>query len=719
MPINIPGPVIGSSITINYQETATNSITDLTGTKWFFNSEIDLTGSVDYKISFNCDGVNYILLGLGLLDELSYWDSSEQQNIVYQGKQAWLSEAFRTIEITGGTDATNATLISWLQANATQVVEPAITDLTGTKWLIKKPSEFIGVGFEEGYVKITSVDLVYKMYASTYESAVQNEFRIRQQFDSSTGSFAGCLFATATPIVYPRFVIFCSPSNNSSYVQFQAASDDTLNLGDIETTIEITGGTDVTNSDLISWLQANATQIEEEEPEPEPEPTPSNPNLNDIFTDVANAIRAKTGKSDPLYPVNFANEIAAIETGGGGVELNIHYSSTTAPSDTSKLWVKTDTEPEKVSVSKDLALGAETISTLDATLPTAISVMVSGVVGTKIYIFGGFASGSSSGYSNKIYRFDTTTETITTLSTTLPDALNRTTSGVVGTKIYIFGGLTTHSTNSDKIYCFDTETETISILSTRLPTILHNMTSGVVGTKIYLFGGKADESSGSVNSNKIYRFDTTTETITTLSTTLPDVIYRMASGVVGTKIYIFGGATDVSGGSNYSNKIYRFDTTTETITTLSTQLPKYMLDMVSCVVGTKIYLFGGFVGNVALNTIYCFDTVTETITTLSTTLPTVIYRMASGVVGTKIYIFGGQTDPDTYSSIIYRFTVSFALPENNLLLLDTGSTSFNLVNSNALVIEAKPKQVYIGDSNDSGEYVESALYANGAWQPIG
>lgn len=113
------------------------AVTDLTGTKWLFNSEIDLTGSVDYKISFNCDGVNYILLGLGLLDELSYWDSSNEQNIVYQGKKAWLSEAFRTIEITGGTDATNSDLIAWLQANATQ-----ITDLTaGETYKIRESPE--------------------------------------------------------------------------------------------------------------------------------------------------------------------------------------------------------------------------------------------------------------------------------------------------------------------------------------------------------------------------------------------------------------------------------------------------------------------------------------------------------------------------------------------------------------------------------------------------
>jgi hypothetical protein len=34
----------------------------------------------------------------------------------------WTNENYKTIKITGGTDATNTTLISWLYANATLVI---------------------------------------------------------------------------------------------------------------------------------------------------------------------------------------------------------------------------------------------------------------------------------------------------------------------------------------------------------------------------------------------------------------------------------------------------------------------------------------------------------------------------------------------------------------------------------------------------------------------
>ena len=43
-----------------------------------------------------------------------------------------------------------------------------------------------------------------------------------------------------------------------------------------------------------------------------------NNNLTDFLTDVANAIREKKGSSDPINPQNFSDEIASIETGGGG-----------------------------------------------------------------------------------------------------------------------------------------------------------------------------------------------------------------------------------------------------------------------------------------------------------------------------------------------------------------------------------------------------------------
>ena len=40
-------------------------------------------------------------------------------------------------------------------------------------------------------------------------------------------------------------------------------------------------------------------------------------NLNAVFTDIANAIRDKKGSVDTIKPINMADEILTIETGGG------------------------------------------------------------------------------------------------------------------------------------------------------------------------------------------------------------------------------------------------------------------------------------------------------------------------------------------------------------------------------------------------------------------
>jgi hypothetical protein len=63
--------------------------------------------------------------------------------------------------------------------------------------------------------------------------------------------------------------------------------------------IEITGGTDATNPELIAWLEQNATRYF--------------PKLKPILSDIANAIRTKKGTTDLIKPTKLAEEIESIE----------------------------------------------------------------------------------------------------------------------------------------------------------------------------------------------------------------------------------------------------------------------------------------------------------------------------------------------------------------------------------------------------------------------
>ena len=364
--------------------------------------------------------------------------------------------------------------------------------------------------------------------------------------------------------------------------------------------------------------------------------------------------------------INIAGITGTLES--GGASLNIAYGGT-APSDTSKLWI-TGSEPENL-----LLIGGtpepileDKISTLPAlsvtlpTLPTAASGIGTAAVGTKIYLFGGYSS--NTGRLNTIQVFDTTNNTISTLSTTLPTATEYMETAAVGTKIYLFGGYSSMTGNLDTIQVFDTTNNTISTLSTKLPNAADGMGIAAVGTKIYLFGGHYfNSSNSSVYLNTIQVFDTTNNTLSTLPTTLPTPTTDMGAAAVGTKIYLFGGE-NWSGSNHYRfNTIRVFDTTNNTISTLSTTLPEKTSSMGIAAVGTRIYLFGGYYFNssnstATLNTIQVFDTTDNTILTplatlSNTTTESVIH---TATVGTNIYLFG--VDKGSYDTIQLFDTVN-------------------------------------------------------------
>ena len=112
------------------------AITNLTGTTWVFDgfSVEYLTDS--YNISFQSNGNSYIKYEweadtVGEDEYDIYWVkyySSESSFIYAYQNGDWTNEAYATITITGGTDATSsspyfADLLDFLEANATQVVE--------------------------------------------------------------------------------------------------------------------------------------------------------------------------------------------------------------------------------------------------------------------------------------------------------------------------------------------------------------------------------------------------------------------------------------------------------------------------------------------------------------------------------------------------------------------------------------------------------------------
>lgn len=360
----------------------------------------------------------------------------------------------------------------------------------------------------------------------------------------------------------------------------------------------------------------------------------------------------------------------------------------------------------------------ETITVLDATSPTKnIYNRSYSVVGNKIYFFGGSDDNSGFDIRRDIVVFDADTNSVTTLSTSLPNRVGIT-SAAVGTKIYLFGGRY-KTTHYNRIEVFDTETYSISSASASLPKAMCNLPAVSLGTDIYLFGGKTVDTYEST----IWKFDTITNNITntgawllhasktpsstrfytisdgrilinnvgyttfggycgimalspetheltSVNYSLPRPLSDVTSAVVDNKIYLFGG---VHRNSNSGNEEIRdayamniFDTDTNCIIPCNYPLLLGAKCISSAVVGHKIYLFGGEYMNACVDTINVFDTNINSVMTLDTRLPTGASDIASAVIGDKIYLFGGRNGTK------YLDTINvFDTNTNSITTLDT------------------------------------------------
>lgn len=108
-----------------------------------------------------------------------------------------------------------------------------ITDLTGTRWELSNPLNTCPAGYGQFQVHISIDQATYNGFFVGYGIIVDP-------------------FSPQPPMLGPASGYV---SSNSGYLQIAMAYEV------LDPTITFDYGTDATNADLISWLQANATQI--------------------------------------------------------------------------------------------------------------------------------------------------------------------------------------------------------------------------------------------------------------------------------------------------------------------------------------------------------------------------------------------------------------------------------------------------------------------------
>lgn len=224
----------------------------------------------------------------------------------------------------------------------------------------------------------------------------------------------------------------------------------------------------------------------------------------------------------------------------------------------------------------------------------------------------------------------------------------------IGTKIYAFGGKGANEAPTNLVTIFDTESKSVEELET-MPFSRIGMGVASRGSKIYLFGG--NDNTGK-SSKEIYIFDTVTQKYERVTKDADIGVSGMACEIAGNKVYLFGG---YNGNINSPSKaIYSFDVDTKDFQTLTASLNSTAAYPASVAVGNKIYIFGGVynVNNQARVTSYCFDTDTETIVRIAN-LPVAFGCAGCVEINGYIYIIGGigYSNGNLYLDTVYRYDI--------------------------------------------------------------
>lgn len=282
------------------------------------------------------------------------------------------------------------------------------------------------------------------------------------------------------------------------------------------------------------------------------------------------------------------------------------------------------------------------------TLDTTVSQSQAVVIGSDIYLFGGY----SGGWTNTIRKAPLSDPTSwTNTAGTLPGNLGKSQAITIGSYIYLFGGYNGAS-NTTNIWRAQVTTPTIwANTGANLPVGISESQVLVVGGYIYLFGGYE----GTGYSSKIYRA-TTADPLTWVDTgaTLPWVTARAQVTVIGNTIYMFGGHGSGIGRiltAPTSNPLLWTDT--------GSTLPFWSGYSQLITTGDYMYLLGGYNTASYSPRIYRAAVGTPLVwTDTGVDLPSIgLGQSQAAIIGNTAYLFGGYNG-SFQQNVIYKATIT-------------------------------------------------------------
>jgi N-acetylneuraminic acid mutarotase len=238
-----------------------------------------------------------------------------------------------------------------------------------------------------------------------------------------------------------------------------------------------------------------------------------------------------------------------------------------------------------------------------------VEELTGAVVDGNLYVFGawgGIGPGGYYGVFNFNEMYDPVTDTWTTLAQK-PTTVTSAPTTVYNNEIYIFGGYFDSNNPSqnhvpyDVVEKYNPSNDTWQFV-TNMPKTIESFALATVGTKAYLFGGGDSATEQLFDDVITYDFQTDLWT-TTGYQPMPvkkGFVYSAPAPVIDGKVYLIGGMEEIGDGIVLSSRVDIYDTVSNTWQ-IGPSLPLPQDDFVALTLNGKIYVVGGDNGNDFMN----------------------------------------------------------------------------------------------------------------------
>lgn len=368
-----------------------------------------------------------------------------------------------------------------------------------------------------------------------------------------------------------------------------------------------------------------------------------------------------SGESGKIYTFVYDGTNFIQSSGGGGGKLNV-YTGTTQPTKKEGIWINTTTAITSVRNDQNIWLANTWTGSSYANPPMLVNYKNTPESGGFIYTVENMS----------LLRYNPANNTWSYLadmpSTT--NITNATFDAVAGKLYYICGVMNGGTTNT--VYIYDIASNTWS-RGRNSPVNRAYHATAVVGTSIYLFGGIISGSSASNSSSSAcYRYDTVTDTWSVIANygNGSHGYSILAAASLGTKIYTFGGYQQTL--TTLRNFVWEYDTLTNEWSS-KTGAPSVLGWHSATTVGSKIHILGGSSGTTgtAITNLSprhnIYDPATDT-WTVGTDIPLGRLGHGAAFVNNILYIVGGRVSTGTDYVQGYAFTAK-SFPAGTVIIV--------------------------------------------------